>query len=240
MNLTQLRASIVSEGVLDYRDPSNPINWILFPGGKKAMFRRPSEEVFPGCRKATAEELFFVNQEEFPWGKTPDPTHANHLWKKYRESVGGLIFEGWFKTESGERYGGGLNVPLAVPATLRYSLFVGGGQCLEEDLEDNEGFAVIKEMNCGLCTENEVMRKAVQVYASKHVAADGGRIFASPLGADNEVYVGFGGRCMKVCPNLEQLSFPALKAALPDWNFRLFPEFQHWHAGQVANLRQLT
>ena len=239
MDLAQFREKLVTAGVLDYQDSANPINWILFPGGKKAIFRRPSETVFPGCRKATAEELFFINQTEFPWGKSPDPARANHLWKQYRESLGGLICEGWFKTDKNERLGGGLQVPLSFPATLRYSLFVGGGECAEEALEANEGFAVVKEMDCGLCAENVVMRDKVQVYASTAVAADGGRIFVSPVGADKQVYVGFGGRCMETCKNLEDLSFPALKKAVQGWNFRLFPEFRNWHEGQAAHLHSL-
>src|SRR4051812_48465009 len=125
-------------------DISDPINSILLPGGNKVICRFSVEEVPQGWRLATPEELFLANLGyEFPWGKSPDPVRANRLWREKRIGMGGLVFDHWFKTSFG-RYGGAKNVPLTVPNTLRYSLLLGGGECTKQELEANEGYAVVK------------------------------------------------------------------------------------------------
>jgi hypothetical protein len=193
------------------------------------MYRKPADEMLPGTRLASIEELFLANQGyEFPWGRSPDATRASRLWKEQRIGMGGLVFDRWFVTANG-RFGGAPNVPATIPATLRNSLLVGGGTNPEDWLEANEGFALIKDVPAESLAENSAMRRAVQVYASQHVAADGGAIITSPIGANNTVHIGFVGRCM-FCPNAEIISFQALKAAVPGYDFQLFPEWENWKA----------
>ncbi len=48
-------------------------DWILLPPGNKAMYRQPADELLPGARLATMEELLLANEVgyEFPWGQKP-------------------------------------------------------------------------------------------------------------------------------------------------------------------------
>ena len=66
-------------GIENAQQPN--VDWILLPGGTKAMYRKPAEAMLPGTRLATIEELFLANQGyEFPWGRSPDASRASRLW----------------------------------------------------------------------------------------------------------------------------------------------------------------
>lgn len=55
----------------------------------------------------------------------------------------------------------------------------------------------------------------------------GGAIVVSPLDESSAACVGFVGRCL-VCPNPELISFEQLQAAVPEYHFRLWPEWHNW------------
>lgn len=73
--------------------------------------------------------------------------------------------------------------------------------------------------------------REIQMYAAKHVMADGGAIISSPISRQGMIYVGFVGRC-QICPNAELVSFQQLVAALPHRKFELWPEWRNWSIGR--------
>ena len=197
-------------------------SWLLLPPGNLAILRFPSDYVPEGSRLATPMELLVANQgKPFPWGSLPHSGNASNLWKEYRISVGGLIHDRWFVT-SGGRFGGAPNVPEQLPGSLRCCMFLDGGKC-SKCLEENEGFAIIKEVN----KENARLYRLVQMHAAEHVVADGGAIIITPLSEDRKVLVGFVGRC-QMCPNPELVSFRQLQKAVPDYQLELLPEWKEW------------
>lgn len=204
------------------RDVKNFASWLLLPPGNLAILRFPSDSIPEGARQATPIELLTANLgKPFPWGSLPHTGNASRLWKEYRIGIGGLIHDRWFVT-SGGRFGGAPNVPESLPGSLRCCMLLDGGECAAH-LEENEGYAVVKEMG----EENLHLYRRVQMHAAEHVVADGGAIILSPVNDKREVFVGFVGRC-QTCPNPELVSFRQLQVAVPDYHFSLLPEWQKW------------
>lgn len=205
-------------------------DWILLPpSGRLAIARRPLSEIPPGARIATACELLAANRGyPFPWGTLPEPHPQNRHWKEGRIGVGGLIHTQWFVTSEG-RYGGAPNVPTTTPGSLRCCMYLDGGGCVDDLPADNEGYAVVRPST----GEDQDMYRRVQLYACRHVMADGGAIICSPVLDNRKVMVGFVGRC-QICPNLELISFPQLQATLPEYSFELWPEWKHWSLNRPA------
>ena len=196
---------------------------MVSPIGQVSISREPLLEIPIGCRLATAGELFCANQgKPFPWGSLPEPVRASRLWKEHRVGVGGLIHKRWFVTKDG-RFGGADNVPKTIPGSLRCSMVLDGGQSQTELLNENEGYAVVQESS----TESQFLFRKIQLYAAKHVVADGGAIIQSPIQADGRIFVGFVGRC-QTCPNAELISFQQLKKEFVGVQFELFPEWRNW------------
>ena len=215
--------------------PSNN-DWLLIPPcGNLAIARRPLSVVPSGMRIATAPELLAANRgNPFPWGHLAEPHVANRHWKNHRVGVGGLIHDRWFVTTGG-RFGGAPNVPQTLPGSLRCCMYLDGGGFPDDALSENEGYAVVREVSNA---DNELFRQ-VQLYAAKHVMADGGGIVQSPIGADGVVHVGFVGRC-QICPNLELISFPQLCATFPQYSFKLWSEWERWTLNQENGTRATT
>jgi len=67
----------------------------------------------------------------------------------------------------------------------------------------------------------------------EHVEADGSRILVSPIQSDNKVYAAFTGRCLS-CPNIENISVRQLQAAVPEFEFQLYPEWRNWLDGFLS------
>lgn len=203
------------------------MDWIVIPpNGCLAIARRPLQEIPTGCRIATGSELLCANRgNPFPWGNLPKPHDHHRHWHERRLGVGGLFHQRWFRTADG-RFGGAENVPIDPPGSLRSSLLYDGGGLPDDSLAENEGYAVVRETG-------EADRRAfreIQMYAAKHVMADGGAIICSPISKAGLIYVGFVGRC-QICPNAELISFQQLKAALPHHSFELWPEWKNWSIG---------
>lgn len=227
----------------------NAPQYFLLPPGDKIIARHPQPEVLEGARVATGCELFAANQGyAFPWGMRPEPKEVGRPWAEHRMGIGGLFHEKWFVTSDG-RFGGAVNVPTTLPGSLRSCLLLDGGDCSQAE---NEGFAVVWPTS----PEERALYRRVQLHAAKHVAADRGAIIVSPIGPDQEVYLGFVGRCL-ICPSPELISFPQAKQALvqppsedmreliekyfPDaqkdfskYDIRLFPEWQDWVLAPTA------
>ena len=142
--------------------------------------------------------------------------------------IGGLIHDCWFKTTDG-RFGGAPNVPEQLPGSLRRCLLLDGGGCVDDVLEENEGYAIVRDTS----PQDMDMYRLVQMHAAQHVGADGGAIIMSPIGEDGIVNVGFVGRC-QLCPNPELVSFRQLSAAVPTYNFQLWPEWTNWSLSAAA------
>lgn len=184
-----------------------------------AILREPSPIILPGSRLATPAELLIANLgRPFPWGNLPDDSRAPRLWREHRIGFGGLIHTKWFVTSDG-RFGGAPNVPTNLPGSLRASLLIDGGHGSQEE---NEGYALVFETD----EETRVMYRKVQLHALQHVVADGGHVIVSPI-EDGLVHVGFVGRCLQ-CPNAELISFRQLQESVPEYTFRLFPEWEGW------------
>jgi Fe-S cluster biogenesis protein NfuA len=200
--------------------------WMIIASGNLAIFRMPVPDpraIPEVCRRATATELLAANQGyPFPWGRLPQNLNPSRLWAKHRIGIGGLIHDRWFVTRDG-RFGGAPNVPETLPGSLRCSMFLDGGKQGNSPLEENEGYAIVHET----LEEEQQMYRKVQLFAAEHVVADGGAVIVSPVSRNRTVYVGFVGRCMQ-CPNAELVSFRQMRAAFPEYNFELFPEWQDW------------
>jgi Fe-S cluster biogenesis protein NfuA len=178
-----------------------------------------------GCELASAVHLLTINLgRPFPWGQTSEPAKTAKLWHENRMGYGGLIHEKWFITKDG-RFGGAKNVPETLPGSLRSCLLYDGGLSQQPDqLEKNEGFAVITDVP----PENRDLYRMIQLHAAEHVVADGGSIIVSPLDLQtNTAYVGFVGRCLS-CPNAELISFRQLQKAVPNYCLKLLNEWENW------------
>lgn len=200
--------------------------WLMLSGGRDAILRFPSEALPPeGMRRATHAEINGVCDKgnPFPWGPFPEEAQAPQLWHKHRVGWGGMIHEKFFVDEHGLRWGGAPNIPDKQPGCARALTSIDGGKVLPTGLEDNMGYAIVRST-----TERDLdCYRRVRIHATKHVTADSGDIIMSPIGEDNIVYVGFIGRCL-ICPNAEIISFEQLKAAVPGYDFRLYPEWKNW------------
>ncbi len=198
---------------------------IVIGDGSLAIYRKPQPAISEGGRMATHAELFTANLgKPFPWGTLPHDSNAPLLWKDRRVGYGGLIHHQWFVTSDG-RFGGADNVPTTGPGALRNSLLINGG-CGSE--AENEGYAVVVQTD----DATRHMYHKVQLHALAHVAADGGHIIVSPI-QNGVVYVGFVGRCQH-CPNAKDISFKQLQAALPDFDFKLFLEWENWGISSIS------
>lgn len=202
-------------------------DWIMLPPGDKALCRRPVREGRDETtRLATLTEVLVANRGYmFPWGNYPDTSRAHVLWQGHGVGAGGLIHDAWFVTEEGKRVGGAPNVPTTGSAALRHCMYLDGGKSADEGatLAENEGYAVVRTLSG---SDADAYRK-VQLYAARHVGADGGAVIMSPRDKEGVHHVGFVGRCL-TCPNAELISFEALKEALPDIRFELFAEWRNW------------
>lgn len=206
---------------------------MLLPGGTRAICRFPVQDISlselqgqnPGTdfRLATLGEVFEANQgAPFPWGYYPDDSKAARLWKDRRVGYGGLIHSAWFITQDG-RVGGAPNVPSLGQGALRNCLLLDGGHGLSENVEDNEGLAVVRATT----SDDQMMYRRVQLHAARHVVADRGSIIVSPIGEDGTIQFGFVGRC-QTCPNPELISGPQLQQVLPNYQFQLWDEWENW------------
>jgi hypothetical protein len=206
------------------RNPDLFSSWILLPPGKLAILRFPADTIPRGARLATAAELLTANLgRPFPWGNLPTAERASQLWHQLRIGIGGLVHDRWFVTTDG-RFGGAPNVPQKLPGSLRCCMLLDGGGCDGIDqLADNEGYAVVREVP----SENADLYRKVQMHAAEHVAADGGAIILTQLNQFNEARVGFVGRC-QTCPNPELVSFRQLQSAVPGYKLDLLPEWKDW------------
>jgi hypothetical protein len=202
----------------------NPASWVLLPPGNKALLRFPADRIPGDAEQASLLEVFSANfGRYFPWGNTPDENTGSRLWQESRIGYGGLYHEKWFVTKDG-RIGGARNVPTQLPGVLRKSLFYDGGKAQDNELAENEGFAIVKNVS----DENRDFYRRVQMHAAEHVGADGGAIIVSNLFEENKAFVGFVGRC-QFCPNPELISFRQLQKALGDrYQIELYPEWQNW------------
>lgn len=207
--------------------------WIILPPGDRAILRFPyrGTEIPTDCVIASFSDVLIANLGfPFPWGDFPDSTKAGHLWQKYWIGMGGLFHHTWFITKEG-RVGGASNVPQTLPGSLRFSMYLDGGN--EDKLcppRDNEGLALIKPTT----RREQAMYREVQLHAMEHVEADGGRILISPIQSDNKIYAAFTGRCL-VCPNVEKISVRQLQASVPMFEFHLYPEWRNWLNGFLSS-----
>jgi Fe-S cluster biogenesis protein NfuA len=207
--------------------------WIILPPGDRAILRFAyrGSEVPAGYSMASFSEVLIANLGfPFPWGDFPDSTKASHLWRKHWIGMGGLFHHTWFITKDG-RLGGASNVPQTLPGSLRFSMYLDGGN--EDNLcapRDNEGLALLKATT----RREQALYREVQIHAMEHVEADGGRILVSPIQSDNTVHAAFTGRCL-VCPNIEKISVRQLQASVPKFEFHLYPEWRNWLEGLLSN-----
>ena len=204
------------------RDINCPSSWLLLPPGNLAILRFPIKVIPEGAHIATQFELITANLgRRFPWGNLPTDKQASELWKTYRIGVGGLIHERWFMTSDG-RFGGAKNVDTDTePDSLRCDMYLHGGGYVER-LEDNEGWAVIKEV----AKENMTLYRQVQKWAARKAAADSGGVIVCPMNDRQEAYVGFAGRC-QICPNFKDISIESLQKAVAVYRLTLLPEWQN-------------
>ena len=205
------------------RDVNCPSSWLLLPPGNLAILRFPTKQIPPGAHIATQFELITANLgQPFPWGRLNTDQEASPLWQIHKIGVGGLIHERWFMT-SGGRFGGDrLNVDTKkTPDSLRCYMYLPGGK-YSEHLQDNEGFAVVKEVP----EENLLLYRDVQLWAAERAAADAGGVIISPLHGNQEAWVGFGGHC-QVCPNFKRISIHSLRKDVKDYSLTLLPEWQN-------------
>lgn len=201
--------------------------WMLLPPGRTALLRFATQSLPRDCRLASLSEVYAANLGQiFPWGNYPDDSKASRLWRQHRIGYGGLYHHKWFVTQQG-RIGGADNVPKQLPGSLRHALIIDGGESLDGQLAENEGYAVVKDVS----TDNEDFYRRVQLHAAEHVSADGGFIILSPLYQGNKAYVGFVGRCQS-CPNPELISFRQLQKSVSGYDIELFPEWKNWTLNQ--------
>jgi hypothetical protein len=212
------------EKVISMITIDNPAAWLLLPPGNKALLRFPADTIPHDAVQAGFLDVFAANLGRyFPWGNVPDETKASRMWQEKTIGYGGLYHKKWFVTREG-RVGGADNVPKQLPGVLRKSMFYDGGSPMDGELGENEGYAVVKDVD----QRNMDFYRRVQLHAAEHVGADGGAIILSPLFEGNKAYVGFVGRC-QLCPNPELISFRQLQSALnASYDIMLYPEWKNW------------
>ncbi len=229
--------------------------WVMLAPGTKAINRRALPCVPEGTRIASEDE--YINATHgyaFPWGNSPTPERASRLWHEYCVGADGLYHDRWFRTTGG-RFGGATNVPKTLPGSLRCcSLYDGGKGLADDQLEENEGFAIV----CETPEEDRLLYRRLQLHAAEHIGADGGKLLVSPVsraihvedGERRRIHVGFTGRCL-TCPNLELISlrqaqaslsdepppelarlmreyFPELQRSFVNYQLKLYPEWENW------------
>lgn len=205
-------------------------NWIMLPPGKTAILRFPfagkiEDVVLPkglsNPRLATPAELIVANQgRPYPWGDAKDMVKSR-MWNEKRIGIGGLIHNAWFVT-SGGRFGAAPNVLETGNAALRYYMYLDGGFEPTGTLADNEGFAVVADVESSYSGYMDI-----QLHAATHVVADRGAISVSPKDDDDKFTVAFVGRCM-TCPKPEMVSVVALQEACPHLKIELHPDWKGW------------
>jgi Fe-S cluster biogenesis protein NfuA len=209
-------------------------DWILLPGGKKAILRFPlrgdlsslEKPVSGKYRLATHDEVVVMNYgAPYPWGFMQENNYPTKLWKEKRIGYGGLVHDAWFVLENDERIGGAPNVPEIGPGAQRHYLLTTGGIDNSHLLNENEGFAVVWD---DVPTINDKIYQTIHSHVSKHVTADRGGVIISPITEECQaVFVGFIGRCM-TCPNPERISINALKDSCKEINIELHPDWKEW------------
>ena len=214
---------------------NSPQSWMLLPPGKTAICRyavplaKPPEaccfEGLTGIRRATNFELLAANLgKQFPWGSKADPKphEVSRLWREQYIGIGGLVHTHWFVTADGNRYGGADNVCKEMPGRLRCYMYLPGG-LPSETLADNEGYALVKEVE----VENERLYHRVHAQVREHMGADEGGVILSPLTEGNTVFIGFAGKCQQ-CWNPESITVKQIRKSIPSYNLVLMDEWKDW------------